>query len=187
MSEYRITVVGAGAVGKSALTVRFIQGNFVERYDPTIEDSYRKQVEIDSQACVLDIMDTAGQEEYSALRDQYMKTGEGFVLVYSVTSKQSLEFTQKLRTNIIRMKNEAPDFPVVLVGNKKDLADERAVSEQEGKEVAERFGVPHIETSAKTNEGVNEAFFMLVRQINKWRKAHPDNKKGKEKKKCLIL
>jgi GTPase SAR1 family protein len=78
-------------------------------------------------------------------------------------------------------------FPVVLVGNKKDLADERQVSEQEGKEVAERFGVPHIETSAKTNEGVNEAFFLLVRQINKWRKAHPDNLKKKEKKKCLIL
>jgi len=75
-SEYRITVIGAGAVGKSALTVRFIQGNFVERYDPTIEDSYRKLIEIDSVACVLDIMDTAGQEEYSALRDQYMKTGE---------------------------------------------------------------------------------------------------------------
>jgi hypothetical protein len=74
--EYRIVVVGAGGVGKSALTVRFIQGNFVEKYDPTIEDSYRKQVAVDGVACLLDIMDTAGQEEYSALRDQYMKTGQ---------------------------------------------------------------------------------------------------------------
>jgi small GTP-binding protein len=67
MTEYRIVVVGAGGVGKSALTVRFIQGNFVEKYDPTIEDSYRKLVEVDGNACMLDIMDTAGQEEYSAL------------------------------------------------------------------------------------------------------------------------
>merc|ERR1711862_413080 len=74
MAEYRIVVVGAG--GKSALTVRFIQGNFVEKYDPTIEDSYRKLVAVDGVACLLDIMDTAGQEEYSALRDQYMnRTG----------------------------------------------------------------------------------------------------------------
>merc|ERR1711924_105017 len=78
--EYRIVVVGAGGVGKSALTVRFIQGNFVEKYDPTIEDSYRKQVAVDGVAVLLDIMDTAGQEEYSALRDQYMKTGQGFIL-----------------------------------------------------------------------------------------------------------
>jgi len=73
--EYRIVVVGSGGVGKSAVTVRFIQGRFTEKYDPTIEDSYRKSVEVDGQACMYDIMDTAGQEEYSALRDQYMKTG----------------------------------------------------------------------------------------------------------------
>mmetsp|Transcript_26379 Transcript_26379/g.37142 ORF Transcript_26379/g.37142 Transcript_26379/m.37142 type:complete len:193 (+) Transcript_26379:172-750(+) len=192
MSEYRITVIGAGAVGKSALTVRFIQGSFIERYDPTIEDSYRKHVEIDGAACVLDIMDTAGQEEYSALRDQYMKTGEGFVLVYSCTSKQSFEFTTKLRQNILRMKGEDMSFPVVLAGNKKDLTNERQVTEQEGKELAEKFNIPFLETSAKTNENVNEVFFTLVRQINKWRKDHPEKSKkgGRDpsgKKKCTIL
>jgi len=188
MSEYefRITVVGAGAVGKSALTVRFIQGNFVEKYDPTIEDSYRKQVEIDGTACVLDIMDTAGQEEYSALRDQYMKTGEGFVLVYSVTSKQSFDFTQKLRTSILRMKAETQDFPIVLVGNKKDLTAERQVSPEEGKQLADKYKVPFIETSAKTNENVAEGFHQLVREIIKFRQVHPI-KKNKEKKKCIIL
>jgi len=186
MSEYRITVVGAGAVGKSALTVRFIQGNFVEKYDPTIEDSYRKQVEIDGTACVLDIMDTAGQEEYSALRDQYMKTGEGFVLVYSVTSRQSFDFTSKLRTNILRMKSETADFPIVLIGNKKDLTSERQVSVEEGKQMAEKFKVPFIETSAKTNENVADGFHQLVREIIKFREVHPP-KKNKEKKRCNIL
>jgi len=188
MSEYRIVVIGSGGVGKSALTVRFIQGNFVEKYDPTIEDSYRKQVEIDSQACMLDIMDTAGQEEYSALRDQYMKTGQGFVLVYSVTSVTSFEATSRLRVSILRIKEEYPDIPVILVANKCDLDYDRTITPQQGKSQADKFGVPFMEVSAKTNVNVNEVFFSLVRQINDWRDAHPEISGNKKKKKsCIIL
>jgi len=187
-SEYRITIVGAGAVGKSALTVRFIQGKFVEKYDPTIEDSYRKPAEIDGLACMLDIMDTAGQEEYSALRDNYMKTGEGFVLVYSITTRSSFEQTQKLRTHILRIKNDQADFPMILVGNKKDLENERTVKEEEGRALAEKWGCLFIETSAKTNTNVNETFINLVKAINKWRLAHPQEGKGSKKKGgCTVI
>ena len=77
---YKLVVVGAGGVGKSALTIQLIQNQFMEEYDPTIEDSYRKQVVVDKEACYLDILDTAGQEEYSAMKDQYMRTGEGFLI-----------------------------------------------------------------------------------------------------------
>jgi GTPase KRas len=66
--EYKIVIVGGGGVGKSALTIQFIQSQFVDEYDPTIEDSYRKQCDIDGQVSILDILDTAGQEEYSAMR-----------------------------------------------------------------------------------------------------------------------
>ena len=71
MREYKIVVLGSGGVGKSALTVQFVQGIFVEKYDPTIEDSYRKQVVIDGETYFLDIIETAGQDEYSTLKDQY--------------------------------------------------------------------------------------------------------------------
>ncbi|KAH3760661.1 Ras family protein [Pelomyxa schiedti] len=77
---YKLVVLGSGGVGKSAITVQFVQGIFVEKYDPTIEDSYRKQIEVDGQACMLEILDTAGTEQFTAMRDLYMKNGHGFVL-----------------------------------------------------------------------------------------------------------
>jgi len=185
-------VVGAGGVGKSALTVRFIQGNFVEKYDPTIEDSYRKLVEVDGTACMLDIMDTAGQEEYSALRDQYMKTGQGFVLAYSITTTTSFEAATKLRTQILRIKEDNQDIPIMLVGNKLDLEEERQVTTEQGRALAQKFNCGFIEASAKTNTNVKEIFFELVRMINRWREKYPTRgggvtkEKGK-KKGCALL
>jgi len=70
MREYKIVVLGSGGVGKSALTVQFVQGIFVEKYDPTIEDSYRKQVEVDGQQCMLEILDTAGTVRFPPCSDQ---------------------------------------------------------------------------------------------------------------------
>jgi len=172
-NEYRIVVVGAGGVGKSALTVMFIQGTFLTKYDPTIEDSYMKQVEVDGVSCTLDIMDTAGQEEFGALRDQYMKTGQGFLIVYSVTTSTSFDAVTKFRNQILRVQEDKPDIPIVLVGNKKDLEEDREVSKEKGQLQAEKFGCEYLEASAKTNSNVNEAFFTLVKSINKWREKHP--------------
>lgn len=72
MREYKIVVLGSGGVGKSALTVQFVQGIFVEKYDPTIEDSYRKQVEVDGQQCMLEILDTAGTVSYCQIISFYL-------------------------------------------------------------------------------------------------------------------
>ena len=95
----------AGGVGKSALTIQLIQNHFVDEYDPTIEDSYRKQVVIDGETCLLDILDTAGQEEYSAMRDQYMRTGEGFLLVFAVNNAKSFDDISSYREQIKRVKD----------------------------------------------------------------------------------
>ena len=133
-------------------------------------------------------MDTAGQEEYSALRDQYMKTGQGFILAYSITSGISFETAHKLRMQILRIKEDAQDIPIMLVGNKVDLEDERVVSKEEGEEMAKRCRSGFIEASAKNNINVNEAFYQLVRMINTWREANPMNGgKSKAKKGCSIL
>ncbi|XP_003381381.1 Ras protein let-60 [Trichinella spiralis] len=166
MTEYKLVVVGDGGVGKSALTIQLIQNHFVEEYDPTIEDSYRKQVVIDGETCLLDILDTAGQEEYSAMRDQYMRTGEGFLLVFAVNESKSFENIGSYREQIKRVK-DSEEVPMVLVGNKCDLP-QRAVDMRVVQETAKSYGIPFIETSAKTRMGVDDAFYTLVREIRKY-------------------
>ncbi|KAK4471960.1 hypothetical protein MN116_005339 [Schistosoma mekongi] len=183
MTEYKLVVVGAGGVGKSALTIQLIQNHFVEEYDPTIEDSYRKQVVIDGEICLLDILDTAGQEEYSAMRDQYMRTGQGFLCVFAVNNDKSYEDINKYREQIKRVK-DADEVPMVLVGNKIDLPS-RSFSANEVQEFSKLCNIPYVETSAKTRQGVEDAFYTLVREIRKY-----EEKKGKDRKrrkrKCCI-
>lgn len=165
MTEYKLVVVGAGGVGKSALTIQLIQNHFVDEYDPTIEDSYRKQVVIDGETCLLDILDTAGQEEYSAMRDQYMRTGEGFLLVFAVNSVKSFDDIVVYREQILRVK-DTEEVPMVLVGNKCDLPA-WVVDMNRARDIAKQYGIPFIETSAKTRMGVDDAFYSLVREIRK--------------------
>src|ERR1700742_4813984 len=92
-------------------------------------DSYRKQCQIDDETALLDVLDTAGQEEYSAMREQYMRTGEGFLLVYSITSRQSFEEILTFQQQILRVKDK-DYFPIIVVGNKCDLEGERQVTTQ---------------------------------------------------------
>lgn len=184
MREYKIVVLGSGGVGKSALTVQFVQGIFVEKYDPTIEDSYRKQVEVDGQQCMLEILDTAGTEQFTAMRDLYMKNGQGFILVYSITAQSTFNDLGDLREQILRVK-DAEDVPMVLVGNKCDLEEERVVGKEQGASLARAFACTFLETSAKAKVNVNDIFYDLVRQVNK----KSPEKKQKQKKKpiCVLL
>ncbi|KAK9375494.1 P-loop containing nucleoside triphosphate hydrolase protein [Lipomyces chichibuensis] len=138
MREYKIVVLGAGGVGKSALSVQFSQGVFLESYDPTIEDSYRKQVDIDGRPCILEILDTAGVEQFTAMRELYIKNGQGFVLVYSVTDRSSLLELSKLYDQVCRIKG-TKTVPIVLAGNKCDLAHARTVPFQEAKHLAMKW------------------------------------------------
>ncbi|WFD06416.1 RAS1 protein [Malassezia vespertilionis] len=178
LREYKLVAVGGGGVGKSALTIQFIQNHFVDEYDPTIEDSYRKQCVIDEEVALLDVLDTAGQEEYSAMREQYMRTGEGFLLVYSITSRNSFEEVATFFRQVLRVKDK--DYvPVVIVANKCDLETERQVSTSEGYELAKHFGCPFVETSAKQRVNVDEAFNDLVREIRLYNKGQAQCLLGK--------
>eukprot|EP01128_Nolandella_sp_AFSM9_P010154 TRINITY_DN6977_c0_g1_i1.p1 TRINITY_DN6977_c0_g1~~TRINITY_DN6977_c0_g1_i1.p1 ORF type:complete len:188 (-),score=50.09 TRINITY_DN6977_c0_g1_i1:194-715(-) len=157
--------MGSGGVGKSAITVQFIQGIFIKKYDPTIEESYRKPVEVDSKNYMLEILDTAGTEQFTAMRDLYMKNGQGFALVFSLVSDSTFHDLTAIRNQIIKVK-DTEDVPMVLVGNKCDLVDKRTISAEEAQSLADKsFGGKFFETSAKTTKNINEVFHDLVRQV----------------------
>merc|ERR1712137_216723 len=129
-TKYDIAVVGGGAVGKSALTLQFVQQVFCDEYDPTIEDQHRKQVVIDEECALMEILDTAGQEEFTAMRDQHLRSAEGFLIVFSLTCRPSFEEAMQLYESILRVKDEE-QVPVVFAGNKADLIHERQVTSLE--------------------------------------------------------
>jgi len=189
MSVFKLVLVGVGGVGKSCLTIQYISNKFVDDYDPTLEDSYRKQVNIDNEEAILDIFDTAGQEDFSAVRDQYMRTGDGFLCVYSITSQSSFEEAATLHTHIKRVKDT--DFiPFVLIGNKADLESDREVSYERGQALGTSLKCPFMEASAKTKVNVVESFEELVRQIKKSQSDQKNETYPKPKIKrrlCLLL
>lgn len=165
--ELKLVVVGSGGVGKSAITIRFTSAQFYDQgYNPTIEDSYRKQFVVDEEAVTLEILDTAGQEEYAAMADQWYAFGAGFLLVYSITDRPTFEAIPSFHQDILRVKDR-PYVPCVVVSNKCDLARLRAVGQLEGRDMARSIQAPFIECSAVDGVNVDVAFRELVKLVRK--------------------
>lgn len=143
---------------------------------------------------MLEVLDTAGQEEYTALRDQWIRDGEGFILVYSISSRSSFTRIKKFHHQIQRVKESAaagsPTYPgsplsqtmgsagfgpapIMLVGNKCDRVTEREVSTQEGQALAKDLGCEFVEASAKNCVNVEKAFYDVVRQLRRQRASAP--------------
>eukprot|EP00602_Paraphysomonas_sp_CaronLab_P007756 CAMPEP_0185026518 /NCGR_PEP_ID=MMETSP1103-20130426/10836_1 /TAXON_ID=36769 /ORGANISM="Paraphysomonas bandaiensis, Strain Caron Lab Isolate" /LENGTH=194 /DNA_ID=CAMNT_0027560131 /DNA_START=29 /DNA_END=613 /DNA_ORIENTATION=+ len=188
--EYKMVVLGSGAVGKSALTIRLVTQNFLEEYDPTIEDNYNKTINVDSTPAHLDILDTAGQDEYSQMQDQWMREGKGILVVYAIDNWSSFTDVQKYKEKIDRVK-ENEDYALVLVGNKCDLEATREVTKEQGQSLATEWGCPFFEASAKTKVNHEECFFQVVREIRKLNAKAAARAVSKKEKgllsKCLIL
>jgi len=136
----------------------------------------------------LDIFDTAGQEDFSAVRDQFMRSGDGFLCVYSVTYAVSWIEVTALHEHILKVK-DLPSVPFVLVGNKCDLEKNREVTREKGLEIAQKLGCKWLESSAKAEINVKEAFFTLVREIRESRLKQQrfDPKQQKKKNPCRLL
>jgi len=183
MREFKVVVLGSGGVGKSALTVQFVSNRFILKYDPTIEDFYRKEIEVDGQPSVLEILDTAGTEQFSSMRDLYIKNGQGFVVVYSITNQQSFHDIRTMKDQIVRVK-ATDQVPILLVGNKSDLVHQRQVRTEEGAALAEYWSCPFVECSAKLAHNVNIVFAEIVREIN-----YVQNQKSKQNRNdcCSII
>ncbi|XP_078540181.1 ras-related and estrogen-regulated growth inhibitor-like [Lissotriton helveticus] len=172
----RLVVLGQSAVGKTALTVRFITRRFIGDYDPTLEMIYRHTASIDGEFVHFEILDTAGQEEDSLQIEEKIKWGDGFAVVYSVTDRCSFDEVMRLcflinhiHSNTKRGTSDQP--PVVIVANKKDLQFDRMVSTEDGDSLTKALKYPCYEISTRDSyeETVmvfNALYYELLKQGN---------------------
>ena len=145
-----------------------------------IEDRFKIDKVIENKSYKIEILDTNGEDDYQQMLDMWISFGEGFLLVFSINDKYSFDFIQKKRERIIKGKH-GERSPMILVGNKVDLENNRKVSTEEAKKLAESWGIEYIETSVKANINCNEAFEKLVVQI-----ASTKVKKSKSSCPCSI-
>ena len=189
-SEYsvplKIAVLGQSMVGKSALTFRFINNKFPTEHDTTIEDSYSIPAKIDDIQCQLEILDTAGQDDYQTMLDTWINSADGFILVYSIDNKESFESTKTRYDRIIRLK-EGQKVSIIVVGNKCDLEDKRQVSKEEVEKYCNVMNISFLEASALNTINVKESFLTVSRgllQINFPEKYNKKSYGNSEKGRC---
>jgi len=165
--QRKIALVGSRSVGKSSITVQFVDGRFVESYYPTIENTFAKVIRYKGQDFATEIIDTAGQDEYSILQSKHFIGIHGYMLIYSVGNKQSFEMMRVIRDKILSHLG-ADSVPMVIVGNKCDLRPEqRQVDKEQGKALGEEFKCAWTEASARFDENVTKAFDLMIAEIEK--------------------
>jgi len=171
--ERKLALMGYRSVGKSSIVIQFVEQQFVDSYDPTIENTFTKDLKINNQEFRLNIVDTAGQDEVSVFPDSYALDIHGYVLVYSVTSLKSFQVVKIVHDKLLDMVVSAP---IILVGNKTDLQMERKISTEEGKKLAQSWNAQFVEVSAKQLLEIQDIFKMIVIDIEKQEGNAPEGK-----------
>ena len=160
---FKLLTIGESGVGKTSILRRFVENEFSKTHLATIGIDYRTKVlHIYGKDIKLKIWDTAGQERYHNITSQIFKGAEGILLVYDVNDEVSFA---KIKDWIEQIKsNTEEEICLVLLGNKCDI-EERAISKERGKEMAEELNINYYETSALNGTGINEAFEGLTKKI----------------------
>jgi small GTP-binding protein len=160
----KIAVLGQTMVGKSALTFRFINNRFPTEHDTTIEDSYSIPAKIDDMQCQLEILDTAGQDDYQTMLDTWINSADGFLLVYSIDNRESFESTKVRFERIMKLKQDQ-NVSIAIVGNKCDLVDKRVVTTEELEKYCKGKSTFYLEASALKTLNVKESFLVVARGL----------------------
>lgn len=151
-------------MGKSSLLVRFADDVFTENFMPTIGVDFKiKTIDVDGKTIKLQIWDTAGQERFKTITSSYYKGAHGIMVMYDVTDRESFFNIQTWMSEV--EKNASDNISRILVGNKCDLEGQRAVSTEEGQELADHYCVRFLETSAKDSKNVEQAFTLMTREV----------------------
>ena len=166
----QILLIGDSSVGKTSLIQRYVNGIFKDEKDvylPTVGlDFYTKYEIINNMNVLVRLWDTAGQERFKSLTPNYFKNAEGVILTYDLTKMESFE---NLKYWINSIKTHLGDknifIPIIIVGNKLDMEDMREITKENADKLSKEYNYKYFETSAKTGEGVDDAFRDLVNQI----------------------
>ncbi|XP_040474846.1 GTPase RhebL1 [Falco naumanni] len=178
--HWKVLILGYRAVGKTSLAHQFVEGKFVECYEPTVESTYNKMVVVGKDEFQLQLVDTAGQDEYTILPHSFVISIHGYVL-YSVTSLRSFQVVKTLHNKLYESRGKT-HMPVVLVGNKADLSlQSREVKTDEGKKLAGSWGAIFLESSAKENQVTQAIFTKIIEEIDR-----VDNSYGRSTGCCLM-
>jgi small GTP-binding protein len=165
--KFKVAVLGEGGVGKSAFTCRYVFQKFLREYINTIEDFYTKSTSVDNKQVELDILDTAGMEEFRAVRDAMIRDREGFLMIFDLTNMESFERIDYLMSLVKAYHSSPTGAPCILIGNKSDKRDERVVTNEMAVNKANQYSIPYFESSALSGINIEESFNELVRELRK--------------------
>lgn len=174
-------IYGVRGVGKSSIVVQYCENHFADNYYPTIENTFAKAIKYRGQEYACEIIDTAGQDEYSILNSKHAVGVHGYILVYSITSKQSLDTCRVIRDKILNFTG-TNWVPIVLVGNKCDLNGQRQLSLDDAQNLANEWNCAVVEASAKQNLNVGRIFETCLAEIEKSEGTAPEA----EKRGCIM-
>eukprot|EP01084_Bolivina_argentea_P233262 392921_1 len=189
---FKVALLGAGAVGKSALVIRYIANEFQDEYDPTIEDSYQRFLEINPmekdidafkvndsgdenhkyEYVAVDVLDTAAREQYASLQHHWIRETEIFLLCFSINSERTFKHVDYLIKTILRScEGEEKTFAMILVGTKGDLRNNASYNGDVYDKIVDvdtiiaatkKWNIPYIETSALIGRNVNFLFRQAI-------------------------
>lgn len=167
----KIVAIGDSGVGKTSLIQMFEHSRFTENFKPTIgADFSNKEITVEGKVVTLQIWDTAGQERYQSLGTAFYRGADCAFLVYDITNNWSFENINNWKDSFLQksMVSMPESFPFMVVGNKLDIAeDDRAVETSDAQEYCDSNGMSFIETSARNNVNVEEAFRVLATEALK--------------------
>jgi small GTP-binding protein len=185
-ADLKIAVLGKSLVGKSALTYRFINDKFPEEHDTTIEDQYSLPIEIEGIQCKLEILDTAGQDDYQSMLDTWINSVDGFILVYAIDDKESFESMKMRYERIVKNKGNNK-YSIVIAGNKCDLENKRKVSREEGELYCKGLNIDFLECSALEKINVKECFLCVSKKLLRIKFPKAFAQEDNNKRKCFCF
>ncbi|XP_045509740.1 ras-related protein Rab-21-like isoform X2 [Colias croceus] len=164
INNFKVVLLGEGCVGKTSILLRYIEDKFNDKHLTTLQATFlNKKLNINGKRINLSIWDTAGQEKFHALGPIYYRNSNGAILVYDITDEDSFGKVKNWVKELKKMLGS--DIVLVIAGNKIDLEHERTVPLEEAESYANTVGAKHYYTSAKLNQGVEELFLELTREM----------------------